>query len=422
MTENPTPAEAASPRPTSPRPGPRDGRAGLPAPGSTTAPSPGPELSRRRLLLGTAALGALAVGSAAVAPEAAHAHAVGRPAIITTAAWGARPPRRHLHTIARRPGYLVIHHTAHENGAGTSAGAAHALGRLLQRNHLRRGWADTGQHFTIARGGQVLEGRHGSAAALDAGTRFVEGAHAYGFNDESIGIEVDGMYVSALPTAAQWNALVRLCAYACRRYGIRVQDIIAHRDVPGARTECCGDALYARLPALRRAVAAALGGSTLGFAGAAGGGSAGSAGAGGSYPSLRRGARGAAVRRLQSALRDAGHSPGAVDGVFGARTERAVRSYQRALGMSVEGVAGPRTWGSIVTRPARGTSLSRGDSGTQVRHLQRGLSATLRRSVVVDGRFGPATQVAVRSYQSSRGLPPVGVAGPQTWFSLKRGR
>ena len=64
-------------------------------------------------------------------------------------------------------------------------------------------------------------------------------------------------------------------------------------------------------------------------------------------PLLRRGARGAAVGDLQARLAAAGHDPGAVDGIFGARTDAAVRAFQRAAGLVVDGVVGARTWGAL---------------------------------------------------------------------------
>lgn len=57
---------------------------------------------------------------------------------------------------------------------------------------------------------------------------------------------------------------------------------------------------------------------------------------------LRRGARGAAVRDLQQSLLAAGY-PLTVDGVFGPKTEDAVKRFQRANGLVVDGVYGPQT-------------------------------------------------------------------------------
>lgn len=70
-------------------------------------------------------------------------------------------------------------------------------------------------------------------------------------------------------------------------------------------------------------------------------------GGGGGRPTLRRGARGDAVRHLQDHLRAAGHDPGRTDGSFGPRTDAAVRAFQASRGLVVDGVVGPRTWGAL---------------------------------------------------------------------------
>lgn len=58
---------------------------------------------------------------------------------------------------------------------------------------------------------------------------------------------------------------------------------------------------------------------------------------------LRFGDRGPDVAALQQSLQAAGFSPGVVDGIFGPRTEAAVRQAQEALGVTVDGLAGPET-------------------------------------------------------------------------------
>ena len=52
---------------------------------------------------------------------------------------------------------------------------------------------------------------------------------------------------------------------------------------------------------------------------------------------LKRGDRGAAVRKVQSALGIG------VDGVFGAQTEQAVKRFQKRKGLTADGVVGPAT-------------------------------------------------------------------------------
>lgn len=64
-------------------------------------------------------------------------------------------------------------------------------------------------------------------------------------------------------------------------------------------------------------------------------------------PTLRRGASGERVKWLQLMLNEemgAGLDP---DGVFGAKTEAAVKAFQKAHGLAVDGVCGPLTWAAL---------------------------------------------------------------------------
>ncbi len=60
--------------------------------------------------------------------------------------------------------------------------------------------------------------------------------------------------------------------------------------------------------------------------------------------------------------------------------------------------------------------LSSGSEGRQVRLLQQALGG-----IKVDGVFGPETEAAVRSFQTSRGLAVDGVVGPATGAALRDG-
>ena len=64
---------------------------------------------------------------------------------------------------------------------------------------------------------------------------------------------------------------------------------------------------------------------------------------------LERGSRGDGVRKLQNSLISAGYSVGSTgaDGIYGPNTERAVRNYQQAMGLQVDGIAGRETLGSL---------------------------------------------------------------------------
>ncbi|MBR3817051.1 MAG: spore cortex-lytic enzyme [Clostridia bacterium] len=55
------------------------------------------------------------------------------------------------------------------------------------------------------------------------------------------------------------------------------------------------------------------------------------------------GSRGNEVRRIQSKLKQLGYYNGAVDGIYGIATQKAVRSFQKNCGIKVDGIAGPKT-------------------------------------------------------------------------------
>ncbi|MBM3271488.1 MAG: D-alanyl-D-alanine carboxypeptidase family protein, partial [Candidatus Sericytochromatia bacterium] len=90
----------------------------------------------------------------------------------------------------------------------------------------------------------------------------------------------------------------------------------------------------------------------------------------GSGPLLRRGTRGEAVTALQRRLADLGFDPGPIDGIFGPRTEAAVKAFQTARRIEIDGIVGPQTWGELgikvdapVQRPDPGANLDVGRDG-----------------------------------------------------------
>ena len=61
----------------------------------------------------------------------------------------------------------------------------------------------------------------------------------------------------------------------------------------------------------------------------------------------RRGDSGPAVVNVQTLLTAAGHSPGPIDGSFGWLTETAVRAFQTAMGVRVDGVVDGATLNAL---------------------------------------------------------------------------
>jgi len=74
---------------------------------------------------------------------------------------------------------------------------------------------------------------------------------------------------------------------------------------------------------------------------------------------LQSGSRGDEVRQLQELLKVAGFDPGTIDGIFGPKTQAALRSYQEAQGLPVTGIANDEVWAALQgTTPEQDTDLT----------------------------------------------------------------
>ena len=65
-------------------------------------------------------------------------------------------------------------------------------------------------------------------------------------------------------------------------------------------------------------------------------------------PTCRKGARGNITRLIQERLNSLGYNCGKVDGIFGAGTRAAVIAFQRAHGLSADGIVGKNTWRALL--------------------------------------------------------------------------
>ena len=156
------------------------------------------------------------------------------------------------------------------------------------------------------------------------------------------------------------------------------------------------------------------------------------------------------VTALQKALNDVHKAGLAVDGSFGAATERAVKSFQKSKKLAVDGRVGPATKRSLnaaagsagsggggATAPAPSTgsgthydmgsaTLYRGvkwqkKGNKYVTALQKALNDVHKAGLGVDGSFGAATERAVKSFQKSKKLGVDGRVGPATKSALNAG-
>jgi peptidoglycan hydrolase-like protein with peptidoglycan-binding domain len=130
------------------------------------------------------------------------------------------------------------------------------------------------------------------------------------------------------------------------------------------------------------------------------------------------------VKTLQYLLRARGHTV-AVDGVFGAQTDAAVKAFQSEKGLSATGSVNQNTWTVLIIQ------VQKGSSGDAVRAVQeefqfRNESGDPSKGVQVDGIFGPQTDSAVRGFQHAVSLDVAsvvvdGIVGPITWQALISG-
>ncbi len=67
----------------------------------------------------------------------------------------------------------------------------------------------------------------------------------------------------------------------------------------------------------------------------------------GGFPLIRQGSKGNYVCIAQDDLNTLGYTTGGLDGIFGTRTNNAVRKYQASRGLSVDGIIGCNTWRSL---------------------------------------------------------------------------
>lgn len=98
------------------------------------------------------------------------------------------------------------------------------------------------------------------------------------------------------------------------------------------------------------------------------------------YRQVGYGSTGSAVSKLQTVLNEHGYGL-AVDGIFGAKTQAAVRDYQKKNGLKLDGIAGKETWGSLLagqTSYAPASTSSGGSSNLPLGRVSDGTAAALK--------------------------------------------
>lgn len=130
------------------------------------------------------------------------------------------------------------------------------------------------------------------------------------------------------------------------------------------------------------------------------------------------------------------------DGIYGAETAEAVRSFQKTRGLSETGVADYETWEEIVREyeeimktdgpalpfdvfPIEVLEIKTGDSGDAVVVIQLILNSLSDRysnltPVIANGQYDTETANAVRGFQNSLDIDSTGIVDRNTWNELIR--
>ncbi len=88
----------------------------------------------------------------------------------------------------------------------------------------------------------------------------------------------------------------------------------------------------------------------------------------------KRGSTGSVVSQIQTKLKNWGYYSGSVDGIYGSRTESAVKSFQKKNGLTVDGIAGTKTLAAL----GISSSSSASSQSNDVALLARVISAEAR--------------------------------------------
>jgi len=127
----------------------------------------------------------------------------------------------------KRVEYLIVHHSEREYDFPFF---------IKIRHKVLRGWEDSGYHFLIGNGkllteeGKIYQGR----------PEEMQGAHARGYNHNSLGICVIGNSDREIPPEAQFQALCSLLERKMHQYSVPLENIRGHKELPHTDTSCPG--------------------------------------------------------------------------------------------------------------------------------------------------------------------------------------
>lgn len=210
-------------------------------------------------------------------------------------------------------GYIIIHHAAAKSCSADD----------IHRWHLDNGWLGIGYNFFVRKDGSIYRGRAEDAV----------GAHTVGYNSMSIGVCFEGNFEVEQMPEAQFNAGHELIAYLRGKYPNA--KLGKHRDFDS--TACPGKYFpYTEMISGKKTAASP---ETK---------TANKEVCNVELPVLRKGDESGYVKTLQILLNKYNNAKLTEDGDFGAKTDAAVRSYQKSRKLDIDGIVGAKTWASLL--------------------------------------------------------------------------
>ena len=332
------------------------------------------------------------------------------------------------------PNKIIIHHPVFN-------GSIEALNEMM----ITMGYTMIGYNFYVRKDGTVWEGRPCN----------VQGANCTGQNSQSIGVCCEGNFDVDIMGDAQYNALVELCKYLMDKY--KISEVGPHSKY--LATGCPGK----NFP-IDRVLKDVVGGGTVT-------GNTVQVDTVDQYNNLAYATTAAnkyGVLAIQKRLIQLGFSCGSAgaDGIFGKATYDAVKAFQKANGLTVDGIVGENTYKALFkNNSSTGQSTVAPNTGNIIKELQKilisygeklvygadglignetitttckytikqgsnktALNKWLQQRLIqlgfscgsagADGIFGKGTTNAVVAFQRANGLTADGIVGPNTWKKI----
>lgn len=263
---------------------------------------------------------------------------------------------------------IILHH----------ADAKSCSAEDIHRWHLNNGWSGAGYHFLVRKDGKVYRLRPEDKV----------GAHAYGSNYNSLGVCFEGNFMEEDMPAEQIKAGQELVAYLKNKYNITT--VQRHKDV--CSTNCPGD----KFP-FNEITNSETSNEII--------------------PQPSQNENKGNVARIQATLNDRYGLNIAVDNIYGNETKKAlVKGLQTELNkqfgskLAVDGIFGTNTYNACI-------NVRKGAKGN-ITYLIQAMLVCHSFDIDADGIFGPATENAVKDFQSRNGLSVDGIVGKNTFNKL----